>query len=571
MKRLGGRTTILGAMAFAAVLLLLSVGAIHGKQDRNEVAKMNEKMKTACVGRFVIDLPASSEVSLSRAFIQGFDITTVSESEEQFKARVAAHETEIGSIPNSLGRKNLEYAKDVVMNGLVGKMFMYGRWRTYRIEGGQRRYSEGVALTGLVHGAGNSFIFTTKGYDPARASNLTKLISQLRLRGPDEIPTVPGFCIDKAIVLDPLLPEQRERVVLFAGLPGHPDLAIVFASMVGGAPAPGLLARNEAAAASEPFFVRAAFTNLREGKRTINGLLGEELVMRVREPNFTTSFSFDWEMQGKAEDVLSPLLTLELQTGIKPYAGAKPVQSSLSQQALLDLWDKISSTIRLRPASIQKPVKTEPVTPLGTYVLAGAACPQSGWWQCSTDGSGTTVLGGQRQYIKKGQRMPQALLLPPQTMWEKVRGVQRSYESGTPTSWRLADKRLRMRGAQDLRLAQATLPNPANLDNPTASVGCYIKTGESCPASGWWRCEDSNALDGTRWFAQGSLLPVATFIVPSGGFGKAAGGDQVIQRRSGWQLVRNAQAPALHNPESESASADAGPRESDGPTPDPSA
>lgn len=548
MNRLRGRTPFLGALA-AIALLWFSVGAVNSAQDRSKVAKMTEKMKTVCVGRFLIDLPVAAEVSLSRAFIEGFDITTLSESEEQFSARVAARELEINSTRNALGRKNMEAVKEVRANGFSGKAFMYGRWRTYRIEGGKRKYSEGVALNGLVHSAGTTFIFATDRYDPARASNLVRLISQLRLLAANEIPTVPGFCIERAIFLNPLVAEQLERVVMFAGLPAHPDLAIVFSTMAGTAPAPGLLARNAGAAAAEPFFVRAAFTNLREGKRVINGLPGEELVMRVREPNFTTSFSFDWEMGGHPDDVFAPLLTLELQTGLKPYAGAKPVQSSLSEKPLLELWDKVSSSIRVRPSEPPKRAQVEPVLPpLGTYVSAGDTCPQSGWWRCSEGGNGVGVLGGQMQYLRKGQKMPQALLLPPQTLWEKVRGLQPSFESGTPTSWKLEDKRARARDASPVILAQPTaMPSS---DGPglgavvagdaDAPIGSYVKTGAPCPASGWWRCEESHALDGTRWFAQGSLLPAATFKVPPGAFGRASGGPELIQRRSSWQLVRYA-------------------------------
>lgn len=66
------------------------------------------------------------------------------------------------------------------------------------------------------------------------------------------------------------------------------------------------------------------------------------------------------------------------------------------------------------------------------------------------------------------------------------------------------------------------------------------------PASGWWRSAESHALDGTRWFAQGSLLPAATFALPLGAFGKAAAGTpKTIQRRANWMLVRLAEAPEV--------------------------
>jgi hypothetical protein len=76
------------------------------------------------------------------------------------------------------------------------------------------------------------------------------------------------------------------------------------------------------------------------------------------------------------------------------------------------------------------------------------------------------------------------------------------------------------------------------------AIGTYVRTGDPCPASGWWRCDDPHALDGARWFARGTLLPVATFQVPTGVFSRP-GGPEFIQRRSGWQLVRHADAEPL--------------------------
>jgi len=143
--------------------------------------------------------------------------------------------------------------------------------------------------------------------------------------------------------------------------------------------------------------------------------------------------------------------------------------------------------------------------------------------------------------------MPQALLLPKQTLWQKVRRIQPSTESPRLTAWTLVDKRMRPRVTSVVSLAQAS-PPPAGFEaaapEPRAAVGTYVRTGETCPASGWWRCEEVHALDGTRWFARGSVLPVATFQVPPGVFGKADG-PEVIQRRSLWQMMRQVEAPAM--------------------------
>jgi hypothetical protein len=141
--------------------------------------------------------------------------------------------------------------------------------------------------------------------------------------------------------------------------------------------------------------------------------------------------------------------------------------------------------------------------------------------------------------------MPQALLLPRQTLWQKLRGLQPSIEPSQPTTWRLVDKRVLPRAPTLVTLAP---PGPVTVaaDMPadilqTVALGTNVRTGEVCPASGWWRCDETNALDGTRWFPRGSTLPAATFQVPVGVFGRSAG-PEVIQRRSTWQLMRLAEA-----------------------------
>jgi hypothetical protein len=157
------------------------------------------------------------------------------------------------------------------------------------------------------------------------------------------------------------------------------------------------------------------------------------------------------------------------------------------------------------------------------------------------------------QYIRKGERMPQALLLPRQTLWQKIKRIQPSVESSQPTAWTLVDKRLRPRSPTAVPLAASAMPAAGldldGVDSGFAPIGSFVRTGETCPASGWWRCQELHALDGTRWFARGALLPPATFQVPAGVFVKSSGPEH-IQRRSMWQLVRHAESAGLaHQPQ----------------------
>jgi hypothetical protein len=521
-------------------------------QNLEEVVKMTSKMKTLCVGRFLIDLPADAHYEFGSAFMGGFRVSGTEESRVRFEARMAAREAELQSETDDQGRRSLESVKAIDRNGFTGKVFIYGRTSSYTLGGGVRRDWVAVKLDGFVHAGSKGFRVIADRYDPARIGNVDKLVDQLQALPADVIPTAPGLCFGAGMLLDPIRADQAEKAMLFVGLPGHPDIRIAFNTMAGLKRTwPTLLERRAQLNAEQPLWERQHFSTLRSGPRIVNGLAGEEAVMKVTELNFSVIYGLDWELPGTQDNVLEPAIHLEMSTGNNPKSGGAPVQSTLGQQAVLDLWDKMVSSIRVRPtappASAYSP---EPAAgpSLGAEATAGEPCPESGWWTCADGGAGVRVYGGAHQYLRKGQRMPQALLLPPQTLWEKVRRVQPSYESNTLTVWKLTDRRARARAAPAVALDQpkhaisTTLPPAGTSVASQFAVGANAATGAPCPASGWWRCEEVNALDGTRWFAEGSLLPAATFVLP-GGAGKAAGVIKAIHRRGAWRLVRLAQAP----------------------------
>jgi hypothetical protein len=557
-----GVTLLLAGIVAAGLTSAWAVGEVKQRaavqRDNDKVARMIQKMKTICIGRFLIDLPEETRLELRGPRIDGFDISSFDESEVDFQARLAQREAELRATPDRLGGyRNLESVRDVKMdNGVVGKIFVHG----YTVMEGTRnrgleleRYRfEGIALEAMLHGQGVSFALTANDYNPDNIEDLPRLIDKLVPNPHNRIPTEPGFCIDRAWFRDPLTASQREEVMMSAQLPSHPDFEFLTILAAGNRPAAqSLLERSADAQATSTLAERWRITTLRAAPRTIGGVTGDELVKRVAEMNDTVGYSFWWEVAGTEDNVLVPHFVFKMTTG---EGDNGPVPTSLSEDAAMALWDKISSSIRLRPTEPTKHVVTAPPPPpLGTYAWAGERCPESGWWSCSAGGNGVGVLGGQRQYIKKGERMPQALLLPPQTVWEKLRGVQPSFESQTQTSWKLVDKRNRKRVPAPLPLAQATPAAAANITTTGAGpsimeqqgvpVGSFAATGIVCPASGWWHCEDPRALDGTRWFAQGSLLPSATFAVPPGAFGRSANAVTTIERRGAWRLVRLAEAP----------------------------
>lgn len=355
-KKWKRRLFVLGILALTAWTL----GAVSSMRDRERVAKMTEKMKTVCVGRFLIDLPENTSVSFQSAFVDGVTISTYEgESQDDFLIRLAKEEAEINAKPNELGGKNMESVTEIRRDGLVGKVFVFGRNSTYGFHGKEKITWTAVAISGYVHGENISFDFTAPAYDPALVGDLRKLIDQLRPLAKGEIPTEPGFCFERGLIRDPLTAEQNERVKMSAHFPGHSDVKLVFDTAAGLNPDRSLLSRDADNSIKKAFFF--LFKNLRAGARSLNGIPGEELLERVREQNLAVVYGFQWESLSNPDSVFLPEISLEFDTGVNPEPGGQPVQSSFSEAAAIAMWDKISSSLRVRPAIEPKESETTPL------------------------------------------------------------------------------------------------------------------------------------------------------------------------------------------------------------------
>lgn len=559
MRRLfrTGLAVVLAGVVIAGLARTWDSGA---EQDKHEVTRMTEKMKTVCVGRFLLDLPAEAQFELRRPRVDGFDIAVFDESDDEFQKRVMSRKEQLEATPDRPGgHKNLELNREVRNDhGFEGHLFVHGRDVTEGQSSDgltiERYRYESVSVEALIHANGISIDVSAPSYDPESVGNLTKLIAQIVPNTENRIPSESGFCLDRVYIRDPLSAEQREEIMMAAWLPERPD--ILFRMMLAAGTEPdrqGLLERGAESDMKLSDDERVRVSRLRAEKRSIGGIEGEELVERVVENNDAVVYSFWWEVNGTANNVFIPHIVFRMNTGQGEHS---PVPSSLSESGATCLWDTVLSSIRVRStdSSAAQAINSSPsppAIPIGTYVSAGEQCPQSGWWLCGEGGNGIGVLGGQRQYIKKGEPMPQALLLPSPTLWDRLRGLQPSYEAKNRTTWKLVDHRARKRIPPSLPLAKATMPSGAmvglgvstDANGDRAGIGTFSSTGVPCPASGWWRCEESHALDGTRWFAQGSLLPPATFTVAPGIFGHSSNAPQAIQRRSAWRLMRLADAP----------------------------
>lgn len=355
---------MLAAIATVGLAATWAVGQVRDGQaaraDKLEVARLTDKMTTVCIGRFLIDMPEEARLELARPRIDGFDISSFDEPEAGFKVRLGQREARLRSSPDQFGgNRNLESVRDVKTdNGVVGTIFVHSRTvaqgtrnRGLKLE--RYRY-EGVAVEAMVHGQGMSFDLSADKYDPSLVEDLPKLVAKLVPNPSNKPPTEPGFCVYRAWFRDPLTADQGEEIMIHARLPSHPDIEFMAILAAGTKPTTqGLLERTMEAEAGLAPDEKGRISNLRAARRTIDGLAGDEVVTRVVEMNDAIVYTFWWEVDGTEDNVLVPHFVFKMYVG-KGEKG--PVPSSLSQDAAMALWDKISSSIRLRPTESPTPV-----------------------------------------------------------------------------------------------------------------------------------------------------------------------------------------------------------------------
>lgn len=182
--------------------------------------------------------------------------------------------------------------------------------------------------------------------------------------------------------------------------------------------------------------VLASTKFFRESGRQIHDWqTGYEVLMRSPDEKGSHSHhDFQVKFTGIPHDPFRPYADIQFQTGVADDA-AGATKASLTDEEALAVWDKITSTIRVRPTSAA-PVKTvgvnSPRFPLGEFAATGRTCPQTGWWQASESG---TMEGGGRQHIKAGDRMPHVVSQGEPSVWQKLKGERPSYRMATV--WKL--------------------------------------------------------------------------------------------------------------------------------------
>jgi hypothetical protein len=386
---------------------------------------------TQCVGRFLIDLPSDAE------YVGGsydYDFATVERQSmeyEKFKKEVDAVEKHLKDVKHKSGT-SLLLKKTALDENTRTLGYWEASYQYVAVDISGYRWLNGTRY--LLH----------KLADPDK---MEKAVAQMdtkmsTLQAKEKtVPTIRGFCIENAIFADNGSSDNESLNVRFR-LKTRTDIVIDIATNLNNDAIPDSLLSRKPSVLSALGILGSTLggvRNIKEGNRTIGAHPGQEWLLKAPNDHGQKAHLFTWEAPGLLGDELHPQIRIDIQSG-NSDGGLDPKPISVTDEEMLELWDKILNSLRLRPTDDGKgnaagdkkppPNSAAAVLPLGELARTGTACPQTGYWQCPEND-----LHGSTRLFQIGHVMPAAFIKRDLSFLERVKGTSDQYS--TNTVWRL--------------------------------------------------------------------------------------------------------------------------------------
>lgn len=429
--RIGGKRTNL--VCWAQVLALLTSTALLNNASAKEQSmshSTSDQVVTHCVGRYLVDLPAQVYFRAGRFSYAYSEIEIETKSQDGFLEEVSVAEKKMAGLTHAgnspLLVKSLRPADD-------SRILAYWKHET----------SREAIVDGYRWLNGKRYLFRRIVSGPKIEEGtawMTNFITRVRARD-GNIPTVRGFCIPDAIILDDgrTYPESVDSYFEFKD---KKDITLDISTTVNeGNPPETLLSRKPGvmSALGTLGATLGGMRTIKEGDRKVGDMAGQQWLISAPNDRGHRAHLFTWETPGDRRAKLRPQVRIDLESA-KYGQGVEPGPASLNDKDMLELWESILGTLRLRPTddegSTSPDAKPAPRTgaaqplPLGELAATGVACPQTGYWQCpEPDVRGSTRL------FQQGVAMPAATVRRDLSLIERLKGT--NAEISTNTVWRL--------------------------------------------------------------------------------------------------------------------------------------
>lgn len=382
--------------------------------------------KTVCFGQFTVDVPAAAKLVFGPTSVDAHTWYFPGESKD---------------INNHIERQLIEVEADRKFLSAedVLNFPLFGRVLDGAVPGQKLVFGSSERIAYSIHSfipVGTDLYVQSLSYAKPleeKIATLNRVAKTLRLRDLDEIPREIGTCIEGGFVgYNP----EFEKISLGIRLNEFPDVHFSIEVVKNGKYIPtrsDLETRLKGAEKNGgDWYSRVKF--LRRAPRQIGAWQGAEaLALKPAQGKEKESHEFVFISMGAPNDSLQPRLNMQLDTGASDRRKGA-VKPSLTDEEAVALWDKLTSSIRVRPTGGKQEGKAaDPGIPLETRSVTGALCPATGWWECTYPGN---VDGGTLRHFIEGEPLPYIVVVGEPNLWQKVTGDRPSRQM--TTAWKFA-------------------------------------------------------------------------------------------------------------------------------------
>jgi hypothetical protein len=406
----------------------------------HRVQHMFERTKTVCFGRFMLDLPSSTTVVWGNADlplginIYGSGISEVNTLAQNFIDELKSDKAiYLNNVPLFISVSELSRPEGKIVVGYDG----FEAIAELKINGYFKLGNDGVVIDARP----------LERQETETIAEITSIAQRLRHRDEDEIPVEPGNCIESAFLPDSRTDDKEhpgELLNIGFRLKEFPDahFSISIRPSNYNDPESDSLKRQwkhvkEDPVSPEEKRVLARIKYFRERDRQIGEWnTGYEVLTRSPDEKGVHSYhDFEVRFIGVGHDPYKPYASIQFQTGVAHNA-AGAAKTTLTDEEAIAIWDKVTSTVRVRPTQ-ETPAKNataKSAIALGELAATGRICSQTGWWQATESGN---MQDGGRRHINAGERMPHVMMFSVPSIWQKLRNEQPRHRMATV--WKLVD------------------------------------------------------------------------------------------------------------------------------------
>ncbi len=442
-----------------SALALFALSGCHQKNPSKQESNMDiptprlqaifQKTKSVCMGRLVMDVPATAHVIFGYARVHSTirrlpgaggnaDIQIQKRLDILEQERIYAHKM-LKDGPEAKYGKVIDGALPThkILVGVDLGSGVHYKLESYIKLGSDLFIQETKARTAeqiRENGGSGSFLDAV--------AELNHTAKNIRSRDENEVPSDTGVCIDGAFIAKPLA-ESGENFALGIRLNEFPDAHFSINTRVSDRDTEQETIdeiqrlqkdAERAAQRSGHGAWYAGIKFLRRGEREFNGGRGYEILARKpAQGNGTENHQFVFHGGGEANNELRPAFEMQLDTGAGKQQTAR-VPPSLTDEEAIALWDKLVGSIRVRPTSKKTSQAAPPRIPLNNLQLSGRTCPQTGWWEC--DDPLPLAQASSGVWLEAGQRMPMVRVWLRPNWWQQWKGERPTGQRAA--TWRLA-------------------------------------------------------------------------------------------------------------------------------------